>query len=133
VTRREPRSGTKRGPKPGGHRGISAAELDKLIEEATVDCYDESEQIVGFLTMFEENLELPFQTDVLGVPVTVERLDLTAAEEIVAICERGSTRQAISVLELPLPVPPPEGAEWIEAYRRWAHGGQVDHAPQADS
>ena len=97
--------------------------LDELIEEATGDCHDDSEQRSGLYTMLEENLGLPFETSVLGVQVMVERLDLTDAEEIVAICTRGSIRQAIPVLELPLPVPPPRGAEWIEAYRRWSRGG----------
>jgi hypothetical protein len=100
-----------------------AAALDKLIEEAIVDCHDESEQRAGFYTMLEENLGLPFESNVLGVQVTVERIDLTDAEEIVAICVRGHTRQAISIFELPLPVPPPRGVEWIEAYRRWARRG----------
>ena len=30
--------------------------------------------------------------------------------------------QRIPILDLPLPTPPPEGAQWIEAYRRWAKG-----------
>jgi hypothetical protein len=59
---------------------------------------------------------------VLGVPVLVERIDLNEAEEIVAICRRGRNRQALPILDLPLPTPSPPGAEWIEAYRRWAHG-----------
>jgi len=29
--------------------------------------------------------------------------------------------QAIPILDLPLATPPPDGAGWIEAYRRW-HG-----------
>jgi len=24
-----------------------------------------------------------------------------------------------TILEVPLPMPPPDGAEWIEAYRHW--------------
>lgn len=99
---------------------ISNAKLRSLIEEATVDAYGESEQRVGFLTMIEENLALPFVTRILGVDVAVERIDMTAAEDIVAICRRGRTRQAIPTLELPLPKPDPKGAEWIEAYRHWA-------------
>ena len=101
---------------------LTAARLDKLIEEATVDCYNDSEQLSGLYTMIEGNLELPFQTQVLGVDVTVQRVDLTEADEIVAVCARGNARQAIPILELPLPVPWPRGAEWIEAYRRWARG-----------
>jgi hypothetical protein len=93
-----------------------------MIEEATVDAYGESEQRAGFYTMMEDGLALPFETQVLGVEVTVERIDLTSADEIVAICTRGRARQAIPILELPLPLPPPAGAGWIEAYRRWARG-----------
>ncbi|MBM3357764.1 MAG: hypothetical protein FJY54_08555 [Betaproteobacteria bacterium] len=102
---------------------ISNAKIKRLIEEATVDAYNESEQLVGFLTMIEDSLALPFTTRVLDVEVLVERIDMTAANELVAVCRRGRTRQAIPILELPLPRPAPKGAEWIEAYRRWAKGG----------
>jgi hypothetical protein len=40
------------------------------------------------------------------------------AEAIVAICQRGRDRQAIGILDLPLPGPRPEGAPWIAAYRQ---------------
>lgn len=101
-------------------RRLSPARLDRLIAAATVDAYGDSEQRTGFLTMLEENLELPFETLVLDVPVCVERIDLTEADEIIAICRRGKNRQRVPILELPLPDPPPRGVEWIAAYRRWA-------------
>lgn len=99
---------------------MSTAELDALVAEATVDCHDEDEQASGLFTMIVDNLALPFATMVLGVEVTVGDVDLTGRGEIVAICRRGRVEQAIGILDLPLPDPPPEGAEWIEAYRRWA-------------
>ncbi len=68
---------------------LSDAKLKRLIEEATVDAYNESEQRVGFLTMIDENLALPFATQVLGIEVSVERIDMSAADAIVAICRRG--------------------------------------------
>ena len=98
-------------------------ELAEMIEEATVDAYGPSEQVSGFYTMLEEHLDLPFSTQVLGVDVVVERIDLTRSEEIVAICKRGRLRQTIPILDLPLPTPAAEGAAWIEAYRRWTSGG----------
>ena len=109
--------------RPDLKRRLSIARLDRLIAAATVDAYGDSEQRTGFLTMLEENLKLPFETIVLGVPVRVERIDLTEAEGIVAICRRGRNRQALPILDLPLPSPPPQGAEWIAAYRRWTRGG----------
>jgi hypothetical protein len=95
------------------------AALDALIEEATVDAYDDDEQRVGFLTMLEEHLAVPFATQVLGVEVIVAKIEFSAGD-IVAICTRGQTRQAIGILDLPLPAPAPAGAEWIDAYRRWS-------------
>ncbi len=98
------------------------ARLEQLVEEAIVDAYGESEQRTGFFTMIDANLATPFETEVLGASVIVEGLELTDADEIVAICRRGGNRQRIPILNLPLPKPPPEGAEWIEAYRFWARG-----------
>jgi hypothetical protein len=93
-----------------------------LVAEATVDASTEDEQLTGLYTMIEGGLAVPFQTEVLGVPVTAERVDLTEAGQIVAVCRRGRVRQAIEMLDLPLPDPAPEGAEWIAAYRRWTGG-----------
>jgi len=112
----------RRRPAPGGGRWPpSRAHLERLIKEATVDAYGESEQRSGFLCMLEEKLGLPFEARVLGVAVIVEGVDLTPAEEIVAVCRRGRERQAIPILDLPLPSPRPPGTEWIEAYRHWAN------------
>jgi hypothetical protein len=66
---------------------LSEAELNAMVEEATVDCNDEEEA----------------QT----------------SHGLVADCARGRHRQAIHVVDLPLPEPPPKGAEWIAAYRHW--------------
>jgi len=98
----------------------SAAELDRLIEEATVDTYDETEAINGFLAVIDEDLVVPFSTTVLGVEVTVVEIDLTKDSRLVAHCVRGGFQQDIGLAELPLPEPPPDGAHWIEAYRRWS-------------
>ena len=101
---------------------LSRAKLTKLIEEAVVDAYTEEEQAVGFLTMIEEHLALPFPVKILGVDADVEKVDMTLDGQIVAICRRGKTRQKIPILDLPLPTPTPAGVEWIAAYRRWCRG-----------
>lgn len=98
------------------------AQLAALVEEAIVDAYGESEQRTAFYTLLDQHLETPFDTEILGVTVTVERIDMTDDEQIVAICRRSRSRQAIPILDLPLPNPRPAGAEWIEAYRSWAAG-----------
>lgn len=67
---------------------------------------------------------MPFEVEILGVTATVERIDLTDDEQIVAVCSRGKSLQRVPILDLPLPTPPPEGADWIMAFRRWARGGR---------
>ena len=101
---------------------IPPSRLDAMIEEAIVDAYNEAEQAVGFHATIEQHLALPFETVVLGTIVTVRKLDVIAPGHIVAVRYRGRERQAIPILELPLPHPLPVGWEWIEAYRRWARG-----------
>jgi len=100
----------------------SSSRLERMISEAIVDCYNASEQAMGFFTMVEENLRFPFSTTVLGIQVNVQKVELDDAEEIVVVFSRGPEKQRIPLLDLSLPSPQPEGAEWIEAYRRWARG-----------
>ena len=103
--------------------GLSKARLDELIEEAVVDANGESEQVSGFYTMLENDLRLPFETQILGVTASVESIDITE-DQLVAVCRKGKARQRISLSELPLPSPPPDGAEWILAYRYWRTGAR---------
>ena len=94
--------------------------LDAMIEEATVDAYNDEEQITGLFTMLEEHLALPFETEVLGITVTVDkdrpdrratRSSRSAAATLTSRRSRSSTYRS--------PHPAPDGVEWIDAYRRW--------------
>lgn len=99
---------------------LTTAELDAMVEEATVDAYDEYEQLAAFHTVIEDHLALPFDTTVLGITVSVTAIQDRPGSGIIALCRRGRYRQAIGILDLPLPEPPPEGWTWVEAYRHWA-------------
>ena len=85
-----------------------------------MDAYGESEQATAFLTTLEEYLPFPFGATVLGEAVVVEKIDLSGADELIAICRRRGKRQKVRLLDLELPVPRPKGAEWVAAYHRWA-------------
>lgn len=98
---------------------LGEEELDALVEEATIDAYGDDEQLSGFAVMIEDKLKMPFETTILGVTVIVKGVTQTAAG-IVADCVRDGHHQAIHILDLPLPEPPPKGAGWIAAYRGWA-------------
>jgi len=103
---------------------LSPSAIEAMIEEATVDAHDDGEQAMGWESALEENLELPFTTRVLGIEVNVDRIELRGDNSIVAICRRGRERQAIPLLDLPLPKPPPAGWEWIAAYRYFSRGAR---------
>jgi hypothetical protein len=112
----------KRGHAAGQQPRLSKARLDELVEEALVDAYGESEQVTGFYTMMENDLRLPFETEILGMTVIVEGIDITEDDQLVAVCRKDKTKQRISLSELPLPPPLPKGTEWIVAYRYWRTG-----------
>jgi hypothetical protein len=119
VTLRRSGPTAKRPPRPR----LAKRRLDALVEEAIVDAYGQSEQLVGLLSMIQMNLACPFVTEILGTPAGVERVDLNDAGDIVAVCRRGRERQMIPILDVPVPSPP-AGWEWVEAYRHWARGGR---------
>lgn len=101
---------------------LNKAKLEALVEEAIVDAYGDEEQKVGFLTMLQEHLALPFSVSILGVEAVVEKVDMTRDGRVVAICRRETVRQRVEILDLPLPKPAPAGSEWIAAYSYWSRG-----------
>ena len=87
-------------PKTAMDMDLSARKLDKMIEEATVDCYDELEQASGFYTMIEDHLAVPFATQVLGVEVSVVGVEMDDNGSLKAVCERNGKRQLIGLIDL---------------------------------
>jgi hypothetical protein len=93
----KPGKGTKHRQQRSNSRRSSlfCSRLEGMISEAIVDCHNDTEQAMGLFNMIEEKLRLPFPTIVLGIQVTVEKIDLNEAGEIVAVCARGPERQRI--------------------------------------
>lgn len=108
-----------------------SARIAKLVEEAIVDCYTEDEQQGGFLVMLEEHLRCPVRALVVGEDVTVVGFDWDPPGEIVARCRRDRRVHRVNVTALEWPGAPPQGAEWIEAYRAWLRGGLGDDPSNA--
>jgi hypothetical protein len=54
---------------------IDKKELDKMIEEATVDCYNEDEAFTGILYTLADNLSFPFKAKVMGESVEIIGID----------------------------------------------------------
>jgi hypothetical protein len=106
---------------PSGRKGLRR--IEKLIEEACVDAYTESEQEGGFLVGLEENLVCPSRARVIGEEVDVVGFDMDrSGRGIVAKVRRGGRTYTVNVTALEWGKKPPPGAEWIDAYIRWGGG-----------
>ena len=74
---------TKRSPESERKR------LRELIEEATVDCYGEEEELTGLLTMIQDNVACPFHAKVIGEEVTVTGFEWPGhSRSLFAVCRR---------------------------------------------
>ncbi len=97
----------------------TVAELDALIEEVTVDAYNESEQLTAFETAFDEVVNFPCQGAVIGEEVEV--LSLSADDsrgELVATCRRAGRRYKVALQEIDLRSDPAT-SRLFAAYKRW--------------
>jgi ribosome recycling factor len=93
-------------------------ELDALIDEITVDCYDEDEQLMGFENAFDD-ANLPCPGTVVGE--TVEVLSVTTTgnrRELIATCQRNGKRYEIALLDIDIDADPTT-SRLLAAYKRW--------------
>jgi hypothetical protein len=99
---------------------MDRSELEALVSEALVDAYGPDEELIAWSSVLEDALAVPFTTKVLGLTVTVTGLELPDHVGVRAVCVAAGHRQRIALTDLPLPEPPPVGAEWVAAYRWWS-------------
>jgi hypothetical protein len=78
---------------------------------------------MGWLTVIGDNLAVPSETTVLGVPVVVNRVALNRSDQVVAVCRRGRDLQFGPILDLPPPTPGPKAQI---GSRRMAFGSAKD-------
>ena len=112
--------------------GGQAGELDRVIEVILVDAYGDEEQYVAFLTVFEEETQLPVAATLLGIPVTVTGFDYTgSARGLSAICQGPHEVGEVSLAELAFP--PDTVTAWIHAaYRRYLGLSPFPARPRPD-
>lgn len=94
--------------------------LDALIEEATIDCYNEDEQHSGLLTMIEDEVVFPFEAKVMGDVVRITGMQWPDhGYGLQFTCEKHGATYEIDAGSIAWVEPLPEGFEWIEAYLSW--------------
>ncbi len=98
----------------------SPAQLEELIDEATIDCFGEDEEHTGLLTMIEEHVVCPFRAKVIGENVEVTGFQWPdSGNGLLAICRRSGKTHRVNIDSLEWLERLPEGYEWILAYLRW--------------
>ncbi|HTZ09576.1 MAG TPA: hypothetical protein VMB72_10905 [Acidimicrobiales bacterium] len=97
-------------------------DIDALIDEITVDCYGDDEELSAFAQVFEERASLPCPGTVVGERVEVLAVALVPGRrELVATCQRGPRRYRIALLDIEIQADPAT-ERLLAAYRRWAAG-----------
>lgn len=102
-------------------RDDELAALDELIEEITVDAYNDDEKLWAFLQIFEDEVSLPADGFVIGEPVSVVEFHYDGNERrgLMAKCRREDGSEHIIAAS---DVMFPEGfygARYMAAYRKW--------------
>jgi len=102
------------------HKMPSAARLEELIDEATIDCYGKDEEHTGLLTMIEEYVVCPFRAKVIGETVEVTGFRWPdSGYGLLAVCRRNEKTHRLNIDALEWIEPLPQGYEWIAAYQAW--------------
>jgi hypothetical protein len=93
-------------------------ELDSLIEEITVDCYDEDEQLTAFENAFYD-ANFPCPGTVVGEHVEVLSVSMSGSRrELIATCQRAGRRHEVALLDITTDGDPTT-SRLLAAYRRW--------------
>lgn len=95
------------------------ADLDRLIDEITIDAYDEDEQLMGFENAFDEDDSYPCPGTVIGEQVEVLHVGrANNRRELIATCRRNGHCYDVALLDIDISADSAT-SRLIAAYRRW--------------
>ena len=94
-------------------------DLDSLIAEITIDCYDEDEALSAFENAFDEEASFPISAVVVGQEIEVLSVGTSdGRRELIATCQRAGQRHHIALLDINIHANQP-ASRLLAAYRRW--------------
>jgi hypothetical protein len=100
-------------------RGL--ADLDRLIEEITIDACGDDEKLRAFLQVFQDEVAVPCDVFVIGERVSLVEFDYDGNERrgLTARCQReDGSEHVVAASDVVLPRRA-SGARYIAAYRKW--------------
>jgi len=96
--------------------------FEKIIEEATVDCYDEYEQISGWACVLEDNLPVPCKCLIGKENAILEKIDTNSnSTEIFGIVILNKSKIRVPIEDISLENL--DSTKYIDAYRYWRKHG----------
>lgn len=113
--------------KPKENSASHEKEYERMLEEATVDCYNEYEEFSGIETALEDNLEFPFGAVVLGRPAKIVGVDgnkssLRSGIMMKAEIDGKAQTVALSMIDIDVADKNSKNAKWIEWAKWWMRG-----------
>jgi hypothetical protein len=91
-----------------------------LIDRATGDSVDESDEHAGLLSMIREEVACPFRARVEGEEVECVRFEWPKnGYGLNAVCKAKGKMLVVDIGKVEGMEPLPKGHEWIEAYFAW--------------
>ncbi|GAA4993406.1 hypothetical protein [Actinopolymorpha pittospori] len=96
-------------------------DLENALESILVDAYGDAEHYTAFLTVIEDEAQLPVSAKLLGTPVTVTGFDyLDDARGVIATCKGPDGVGEVALADLAFP--PETVIAWIHAAYRFHLG-----------
>jgi hypothetical protein len=94
--------------------------LRALIDRATRDSVDESDEHAGLLSVIREEVVCPFPARFAGEDVECVRFEWPKnGYGLNAVCKSKNKTHVVDIGRLEWVEPRPKGHEWIEAYFAW--------------
>jgi len=94
--------------------------LRALIDQATSDSVDESDEHCGLLSMIREEVVCPFPARIAGEDFECVRFEWPKnGYGLNAVCKSKAKTRVVDITMLEWIEPLPKGHEWIDAYFAW--------------
>lgn len=89
------------------------------IEQATVDAYDDCEQLEGWVCCFDEIFNDIKKVRILGEDVSFKGVQSDQGS-VLAMCEKNKFKAKVSLDSLELIKPTKQQSLWLKAWRQWS-------------
>ena len=98
------------------------ATYEKIIEEATMDCYSEYEQVSGWACVLEDNIPVPCKCLIGKENAILDKIDMNDnSSEIFGIIKLNQSRIRVPIEDIVLE--DSNSMRHIDAYKYWRKNG----------